>query len=259
LTITATDLLSGKSLLGGKSPLSGKSPLGGKTILITGSSRGIGASIAKLAAAYGAKVILHGKTQSAELVNLASEIGAEYISCDVSDELQVKKAVEALGEIDVLVNSAGVNLSKPFLEQTTESWKETFDVNVLGTVNFSKAVLPQMIRNRQGKIINIASIKGYLHIPGSTAYAASKAAIMSLTSNMAKEFAPHILVNAVAPGFTDTTMTEKTLTDRIRKQIDQIPLKRMARPEEIAEVILFLASDKCNYMTGETIKVSGGL
>ena len=230
-----------------------------KTILITGSSRGIGAATARLAAGYGARVILHGKTDSTLLHNMATELHAKYICCDVADENSVQQEVGKLGRIDILINAAGINLSKPFLEQTTESWKETFDVNVLGTVNFSKAVIPQMLERRQGKIINIASIKGYPHISGSTAYAASKAAIISLTANMAREFAPHILVNAVAPGFTDTTMTEKTLTERIRKQIDQIPLKRMARPEEIAEVILFLASDKCNYMTGETIKVSGGL
>lgn len=233
--------------------------LEGKRILITGSSRGIGAATARLATKYGAEVILHGKTESPELKELATEIGAKYVYGDVRDERLVLDAVKTLGRIDILVNSAGVNLSKPFLNQTTESWKETMDINILGTVNFSKAVIPEMLKNKQGKIINLASIKSYLHLAGSPAYAASKAAIMNLTASMAREFSPYIIINAVAPGYTDTAMTEKTLTDRIRKQIKQIPLQRMARPEEIAEVILFLASDKCSYIIGETIKVGGGL
>jgi 3-oxoacyl-[acyl-carrier protein] reductase len=230
-----------------------------KVILITGSSRGIGAATAKLAVAYGARVVLHGRTETPTLKQLASELNSPYIFCDVGNENDVNRVMDGIGSIDVLVNSAGVNLSQPFMDQSTQSWETTYNVNVLGSVNFSKAVLLQMRERGRGKIINVASIRGYSATTGSPAYAASKAAIIALTASMAREFAPNILVNAVAPGYTNTDMTEESLSDRIRDKISKIPLSRMARPEEIAEVILFLASDKASYITGQTIKVSGGL
>lgn len=233
-----------------------------KTILITGSSRGIGAATARLAKNYGANVILHGKTLSQPLKDLAKEINSPYVFCDITDEEEVKNAVlkilEDAGKIDVLVNSAGLNISKPFMKLSSEVWLDIFKVNVLGTVNFSKAVIPVMQKNKSGKIINLASVKGYPKTSGRAAYASSKAAIITLTASMAKEFAPHILVNAVAPGFTDTEMTESTWSERVQKQVNQTLLGRMAKPEEIAEVILFLASDKASYMTGQTILVDGG-
>ena len=234
--------------------------LEGRTILITGSSRGIGAATAHMARTYGARVVLHGKTESKRLINLAEEIGSQYIFCDVADEISVKRGVEKVGRVDILINNAGINLSKPYMEQTGRDWRKTLETNVLGVVNFSKAVMPQMQKRKFGKIINMSSVKGYEYFPGSWAYAGSKALIIDLTSNMARDLAPYgILVNAVAPGFTETDMTTATLTDRTRKQLEQVPLGRMARAEEIAEMILFLASDKNTYMTGQTLKVSGGL
>lgn len=230
-----------------------------KEILITGSSRGIGAATARLAINYGANVILHGRTESSNLTDLARELKSSYIFCDVADEESVQRKVERLGTIDILVNSAGINPSKTFMELTNDDWMEIFRTNVLGMVNFSKAVIPGMIERKQGKIINIASIKGYSHISGKPAYAASKAALIRITSSMAEEFAPYgILVNAVAPGFVDTEMTRATMSEKIKEQIGRIPLKRTAKPEEIAEAILFLASDKANYITGQTLIVDGG-
>lgn len=230
-----------------------------KTILITGSSRGIGAATARLAKNYGATVILHGKTESGELKKISKEIKCSYIVCDVADETAVKKEVSKFKKIDILVNNAGINPSKTFMQLTNEDWQKVFEVNVLGVVNASKAVLPGMIKKGYGKIINIASIKGYPHISGKPAYAASKAAVIRITSSMAEEFAPYnILVNAVAPGFTETEMTKETLSPKIQSQIDKIPLKRMAKPNEIAEAILFLASDRANYITGQTLLVDGG-
>ena len=229
-----------------------------KTILITGSSRGIGAATAILAKSYGAKVILHGKTESVELKKLSKKINSPYIVCDVSDEHAVQKAVGTLKNIDILVNNAGINPSKTFMQLTNDDWKQIFEVNVLGTVNFSKAVISEMIERKNGKIINIASIKGYQNIAGKPAYASSKAAIIRITSSMAEEFAPYILVNAVAPGFVETEMTKASMSPKIQGQIDKIPLKRMARAEEIAEAILFLASDKANYINGQTLIVDGG-
>lgn len=230
-----------------------------KTILITGSSRGIGAATAELAKKYGANVILHGKTESERLKKLAKKIDSSYIFCDVSDEKAVANEVSKFKKIDVLINSAGINPSKTFKELSNKDWNDIFEINVMGTINFSKSVIPQMMKRNFGKIINIASIKGYANISGKPAYAASKAAIIRITSSMAEEFAPHnILINSVAPGFTKTEMTKSTLSPKIQSQIDKIPLKRMAKPSEIAEVILFLASDKSDYITGQTFIVDGG-
>jgi len=233
------------------------SPLENKTILITGSSRGIGAATAKLAKEYGANVILHGKTESEKLKQLSKQIDCEYIFCDVTNESQVYNVVKNL-EIDILINNVGINPSKTFMQLTNNDWKNIYGVNVFGAVNFAKAVIPGMLEKKCGKIINLASAKGYNYVRGKPSYASSKAAIMRITSSMAEEFAPHILINAVAPGFTETEMTEATMSIKIKNQIDNIPLKRMAKPKEIAEVILFLAGDKSNYITGQTISVDGG-
>ena len=233
--------------------------LHGNTILITGSSRGIGAATANLAKSYGAHVILHGKTDSQNLRNLASKLNSNYIYCDVTDEKAVIRELSRLGTIDILVNNAGINPSKTFMELTNDDWRQIFETNLLGIVNFSRAVIPQMIERKHGKIINIASIKGYNYIVGKPAYAASKAAVIRLTSSMAEELSSYgILVNAVAPGFTETEMTRATMSTKIQEQIRRIPLGRMASPEEIAETVLFLASDKTNYITGQTIVVDGG-
>ncbi len=228
-----------------------------KTILVTGSSRGIGAATARLAKKYRARVILHGKTDSEELRKLGKELDAEYLACEVAEITE--SSIARFGGIDILVNSAGINQSKTFKELTNDDWREIFETNVIGTVAASRAVIPGMLERGHGSIVNIASIKGYLHVYGKPAYAASKAAVMRLTSSMAEEFAPAIRINAIAPGFTDTDMTHGTLSPRIKEQIARIPLKRMAKPEEIAEAVLFLASDKATYITGQTLLVDGGL
>lgn len=230
-----------------------------KTILITGSSRGIGAAIAILAKSYGADIILHGKTESNELKKLASKLEAPYFFCDLTDENTVMKKIKKLKKVDILVNNAGINPSKTFLDLTLDEWRLIHEVNVLGVVSICKAIIPKMIRKHKGKIINITSIKGFSHVSGKPAYASSKAEIIRITSSMAEELAPYnILVNAVAPGFTSTEMTKSTLSPKIQSQIKKIPLKRMADPVEIAEAVLFLGSDKANYITGQTIVVDGG-
>ena len=229
-----------------------------KTILVTGSSRGIGEVTARLAKEYGAKVILHGKTESDRLKYLSKELKSPYIFCDSSNRNYVTEEINKVGSIDVLVNNAGINPSKKFMDLEEKDWQDIFGVNLFGVVNFSRAVIPRMLSRGYGKIINVSSVKGYNYVVGKPAYASSKAAVMRLTSSMAEEFAPNILVNAVAPGFTNTEMTEKTIIPKIRNQIDNIPLKRMAESRDIAEVILFLASDKSDYITGQTIAVDGG-
>jgi 3-oxoacyl-[acyl-carrier protein] reductase len=230
-----------------------------KKILITGSSRGIGASIARLAKLKGYAVLLHGKTESLALIELSKELNSQYIIFDVSKEEDVSKALCDIGCIDVLINSAGINISKPFEDLTSEDWKNIYDVNVFGLVNVSRHVIPIMKNSKYtGKIINIASIKGLYSSVGRLAYASSKAAIINITTGLAKELAPKILVNAVAPGFTNTDMTDNTWSDRVKKQVDSILLKRMATPKEIAEVVMFLSGEESQYITGQTINVDGG-
>ncbi len=231
-----------------------------KTIFITGSSRGIGAATAKLAKKYGAKVTLHGKSESEELKKLSKELDLPHVVFDVSDERAVERGISKVGHIDILVNNAGINPSKAFQELTNKDWQEIFNTNLFGVVNVSRAVLKDMMKRKSGSIVNIASIKGFPHVSGKPAYAASKAALIRLTSSMAEEFAPYnIRVNAIAPGFTETEMTQATFSPKIKAQISRIPLKRMAKPEEIAEAILFASSDKASYIIGQTLAVDGGL
>ncbi|MSR70967.1 SDR family oxidoreductase [Candidatus Kaiserbacteria bacterium] len=232
--------------------------LKGKRVLITGSSRGIGAATARLARSYGAEVLLHGQTESQELKKLAAELGAPYVCFDVADAAAVQREIAALSPIDVLINNAGISISKPFLELTNQDWASVLNTNVLGTVNVSKAVIPRMLEQKSGSIVHISSIKGFPHTAGRAAFAASKAALITLTASMAKEFAPHIRVNCVAPGFTETETTKKEWTERTYAQIKETPLGRAAQPEEIAEAILFVAGEKAGYMTGETITIDGG-
>ena len=230
-----------------------------KKILITGSSRGIGAAIARLSKEKGYDVILHGKSYSSHIDRLSKELHSKYIIFDISKDNEVKRAIADMDHIDILVNSAGVNISKSFENLSDHDWKATYDVNLFGMVNVIRHVVPIMKKSKStGKIINIASIKGLYASVGRVAYASSKAAVINLTTGLAKELAPEILVNAIAPGFTNTDMTHTTWSDRIKKQVESILLKRMANPEEIAEVVLFLVSEKVQYITGQTINVDGG-
>ncbi len=230
-----------------------------KKILITGSSRGIGAAIARLAKEKGYDVLLHGKSTSPSLSSLARELDSSYITFDVSKEKDVRQAFSEIECIDVLINSAGINISKSFKKLTNSDWKTIYDINVFGLANVTRHVVPIMKRSKYvGKVINIASIKGLYSSVGRVAYASSKAAVINLTTGLAKELAPKILVNAVAPGFTSTEMTESTWSDRIKEQVGNILLQRMADPSEIAEVVLFLSSEASEYITGQTINVDGG-
>ena len=230
-----------------------------KTILITGSSRGIGAEVAKLCKESGFKIILHGRSKTQELLSLANKLDAEFIFFDVTKELEVKKALMHIPNLNIIVNSAGINISKPFEKLTLSDWQSIYDTNVYGIVNVIKNALPILKKNKSvSKIINIASIKGTYSAVGRAAYASSKAAVINITRSLAKEFAPDIVVNSVSPGFSSTQMTEKTWSKRIRDQVNTILLQRMAHPKEIAHVILFLCSDECSYITGQNINVDGG-
>tara|TARA_E500000178_G_C16854973_1_gene676910 strand:+ start:136 stop:870 length:735 start_codon:yes stop_codon:yes gene_type:complete len=230
-----------------------------KIMFITGSSRGIGATTARVAKKYGFEVLLHGRTKSNKLLELASELNAKYLTFDVTKEQQIRQALATVPQINVLVNSAGLNISKTFDQLNSNDWKLVYDINLFGLVNVTKHILPIMKKSEStGKIVNISSIKGLYASVGRVAYASSKAAVINLTSGLAKELAPKILVNCVAPGFVNTDMTKNTWSERIKKQVGNILLKRLADPTEIAEVIVFLSSKKNEYITGQTINVDGG-
>lgn len=240
-----------------------KNMLEGKTILITGSSRGIGASCAKLAVGYGAKVILHGKTESQDLIDLSKQLGVDYIVCDVTDKKAVLKEVERmikkLGKIDGLVNVAGISKPKPFLETEDGDWQEIFNINLLGTVHFCRAVIPYMLKRKYGRIVNVASVRGHLVniYSKNLTYSTSKAAVINLTVGLAKEYMPDIAVNAVSPGLTETEMS-KTWNEVLKTEAKNYPLGRPAKPEEIAEVILFLISDRASFINGQIIMIDSG-
>ncbi len=230
-----------------------------RKIFITGSSRGIGASIARQAKAEGYEVILHGSTVSEPLILLSKELQSPYLVFDVTEENQVRKEMTSFDKLDVLINSAGVNVSSPFTELTMCDWRQVYAVNVFGLASVIKMAIPALSRvDSTSRIVNIASIKGLYSSVGRSAYASSKAAVINLTTALSKELAPDTLVNAVAPGFVDTEMTNNTMSQRVRRQIDSILLGRIAQPLEVAHAVLFLAGEKNTYITGQTLNVDGG-
>lgn len=236
----------------------------GKVVLISGSARGIGAATARLAHDRGAKVILHGRTNSAQLQKLSKELdNALTIACDVADKAAVQEkagsVLEKVGKIDVLVNSAGIVIPQPLLDSDDDSWNKQFATNVLGIVHFCQVVIPYMQRSGHGRIVNVSSKRGFPDDASARGigYAATKSAVISMTAAMAKDFAPDIAVNAVAPGFTETDIS-KTWNDEVWKQVEEALIPRVAKPAEIAEAILFLASDAASFITGQTLLVDGG-
>ena len=242
-----------------------KNMLEGKVVLITGAARpnGIGAATARLAKEYGAKVIVHGRTGSENLKGLVAKLNCKYIACDATDKEAVAKEVKKIacefGKIDALINCIGAVEAKPFLETSDEDWIERYKVNLLGVVHFCQAAVPYMQKKKYGHIVNVASIRG--HVVTATRrdmmYAAAKAGVITFTSSLAKELAPDITVNAVSPGMVETDMA-KTWNETIWQQAKSALVGRVGKPKEIAEVLLFLASDRASFITGQTILVDGG-
>lgn len=239
-----------------------------KTALITGGARGIGGTTAFLFAKEGAKVgILDLREEGLRKIKDQAKkkgIALRTFVGDVSKKDQIESVmqefVQEFGRIDVLVNNAGIAISRPFLEKTVEDWKKTLEVNLIGIFVCSQAAARYMLEQKSGKIINISSIRGIDHCgrEGIMDYSASKAAVISLTKTMAKELAPHVNVNTVAPGHTNTEMI-KSLPEEIRKNmIEGSYLKRLAKPQEIAKAILFLASNDADFITGQLLLVDGG-
>lgn len=239
-----------------------------KTVLITGASGGIGSATALLFAQNGYNVILNYNSSQDEALALEFELrglGCDAIAlqADISDINQVKEmfktCAEEFGGVDVLVNNAGIAQQKLFTDITQADYEKMFDSNVKGCFNCCQCALPYMIRLKKGKIINISSVWGLTGASCETHYAASKAAVAGLTKSLAKEVGPsNIHVNCVAPGVIDTAMNAGFSAETMEQLKAQTPLGRLGQPVDVAELILFLASEKADFITGQIIGVDGG-
>ena len=240
-----------------------------KIALVTGGSRGIGRSIAIALADEGAHVAItyRSAASSAEEVLKTIRAKGRKASGHQSDARQFDEAqkvvdavVKEFGRLDVLVNNAGITKDTLLMRMTEQDWDDVIDTNLKSAFAFSKAACRPMMGQREGRIINISSIAGVIGNAGQTNYAASKACLIGMTKTLAKELASrNIQVNAVAPGFVDTDMTEKLNPQQKEALMNIIPLKRTAKPEEIASVVVFLASPASSYMTGQVLCVDGGI
>lgn len=236
--------------------------------LVTGASRGIGREVALMLAAEGAKLTICSRSTE-ELAKLRDEIISRGGVClDLKTDVQVhtevedavKKTLDTYGRIDILVNNAGVTRDNLLARMSEDDWNFVLSVNLRGTFLFTRAVSKPMIKQRKGKIVNIASVIGLTGNAGQANYAASKAGIIGFTKSVAKELAKrNVCVNAVAPGFIETEMTDKLSEDVKTAILGQIPLGRFGSPKDVAQTVLFLASDQANYMTGQVLVVDGGM
>lgn len=243
--------------------------LAGKSALVTGASRGIGREIALELARQGANVAVNfagSEAKANEVVDEIKALGRDAftVKCDVSNSEEVnemvKDTIDRFGKLDILVNNAGITKDNLLMRMKEEEWDDVININLKGVFLCTKAVTRQMMKQRVGRIINIASIVGVSGNPGQANYVAAKAGVIGLTKTTAKELASrNITVNAVAPGFITTDMTDK-LTEEIKAEmLKQIPLARLGEPKDIAKVTAFLASDDSAYMTGQTLHIDGGM
>ena len=240
-----------------------------KVAMITGATRGIGKQIALTLANEGYNIVLNYRTENDELIQAKNEIESKNVKCltvqgDVTNfedcKQMIESAIKEFGKIDVLINNAGITKDMLLARMKEEDFKQVIDVNLVGTFNMTKNVISYMMKARNGKIINISSVVGIEGNAGQTNYSASKAGIIGFTKSLAKEVASrNILVNAVAPGFIETNMTD-VLKQEVKDEIAKnIPLKRMGTPQDVANVVKFLASEDSSYITGQVISVDGGM
>lgn len=243
--------------------------LTGKVALVTGASRGIGRQIALTLAEYGAAVIVNyngSRERAEEVVAEITDKGGSAVAyqCSVSDYeacgTMITELLARFGHIDILVNNAGITRDNLVMKMTPEDFDAVIDTNLKGTFYTIKHMYRAFLKQRAGRIINLTSVSGLLGNAGQANYAASKAGVVGLTKSMARELASrNITVNAVAPGFIDTEMTQSMTETAREATLQQIPLKRMGVPEDIAQTVAFLASDRAGYITGQTISVDGGM
>lgn len=239
-----------------------------KTVVITGASKGIGAATAILFARKGYNVVLNYKNSYQSVKLLSSSLSGQGFSvftvkADVSNKLEtdflISEAIAKFGTVDVLINNAGISIEGPINDMDIHDSDRIFDVNLKGVYNCCKSVVPHMVSQKSGKIINISSMWGQVGASCEVAYSAAKAGVIGLTKALAKELAPSsITVNAIAPGLIDTTMNSEYTIEEIEEFVSQIPLLRMGTPDEIAQAVFFLASDSADYITGQVLGVNGG-
>jgi 3-oxoacyl-[acyl-carrier protein] reductase len=239
--------------------------LTGKNALITGASGGIGGEIAKALHKAGATVAISG-TRLEPLEALAAELGdrVHVLTCNLSDfeavEALPKQAADAMGSVDILINNAGITRDNLFMRMSDDEWQSVIDVNLTATMKLCKGVLRGMMKARWGRIVNISSVVGATGNPGQGNYAASKAGMVGMSKSLAYEVASRgITVNAVAPGFIATAMTDKLNEDQKSAILTQIPAGRMGDANEIAAAVLYLSSSEAGYVTGTTVHVNGGM
>ena len=236
----------------------------GRTLLVAGSSRGIGAQVARRASACGARVIIHGRTDSAHLRALSDELGLHRLVFDGCDAdavtASIDEALTTVGPIDALVCTLGTVMLTAVLTGDPEDWVRQYRENVLAPLHVIRAVAPSMLAQGRGRIVLTSSIRGHDRLAAAevAGYSAAKAAVENLTASLAKELAPAVTVNAVAPGFVLTDMAE-TWSESVQAEVSQSLLGRAAEPEELADVFLFLASDAASFITGQTLLADGGL
>ncbi|MGL5692902.1 MAG: 3-oxoacyl-[acyl-carrier-protein] reductase [Peptostreptococcaceae bacterium] len=243
--------------------------LKGKCAVITGAAKGIGREIAIKYANEGADIVINYRSSDKEALELKEELdklgsNTLIVKADVSkfDEAEnlIKEAKNTFGRVDILVNNAGITKDNLIMRMKEEDFDSVIEINLKGAFNCLKAVTPIMVRQKEGKIINMSSVVGVIGNAGQVNYCASKAGLIGMTKSLAREIgSKNINVNAIAPGFIDTDMT-KILSDEQKKNImSQIPLKRLGQVEDIANLALFLGGDKSNYITGQVIHVDGGM
>jgi 3-oxoacyl-[acyl-carrier protein] reductase len=241
----------------------------GKTALVTGASRGIGREIALELARQGVDVVVNyagSEAKAREVVEEIKGLGREAIAiqCDVSNSESVtnmvKETVDHFGKIDILVNNAGITRDNLLMRMKENEWDDVMNINLKGVFLCTKAVTRQMMKQRYGRIINISSVVGVSGNPGQANYVAAKAGVIGLTKTSAKELASRgITVNAIAPGFISTEMTDQLTEDIQNEMLKMIPLAQFGEPKDIANTVVFLASDDSRYITGQTIHVNGGM
>ena len=241
--------------------------LEGKTALITGAGRGIGKTIALKLAECGADIVLADMNPDvAEVLLEVESLGRKCLTfeTDVTDfdaiDAMVKKIIEEFGSIHILVNNAGITQDNLFMRMKPEQWAKVIDVNLNGVFNVTKAVIRPMVKQRMGKIINISSVVGFTGNLGQVNYSSTKSALVGFTKSLAREVgARGVTVNAVAPGFIDTAMTQALNESQQKLILQQIPLGRMGGPADIANAVAFLASEDASYITGTILHVNGGM
>lgn len=240
-----------------------------KNVLVTGGTRGIGEAISREFAKKGYDIIINYVKSDEKAKKLKQELETTYnikvfpIQADLSNEIQIENmvnlAIEEFGKIDVLVNNAGIVIDKEFEDRTVEDWKKTLNVNLIAPFILTKLIGKEMIKHKEGVIINISSTNGLnTYYPSSVDYDSSKSGLISLTYASAVQYAPYIRVNCIAPGWVNTEMNKELPIDYVKEETEKILVKRFGEPEEIAKVATFLASEDASFINSTVIKVDGG-